>query len=134
MCRATSAAPPRSTARKAFHDAGIVPAEPLSIAREPGATSLCFLCHPTLTAAHVGRAFGAASEVVGRGDAIADRRPVDRSLATWLSLDIFEALELPEPLEVELLPVEFIDTEFLEPIRRHVRVLWVQREWRHGAT
>ena len=51
---------------KAFRDVGLGPAEPLPVARELGETSLCFLCHPTLTDEHVGRAVEVVSEVVGR--------------------------------------------------------------------
>jgi len=51
---------------KAFRDAGLAPANPLPVARELGETSLCFLCHPTLTDEHVGRAVEVVSEVVGR--------------------------------------------------------------------
>jgi dTDP-4-amino-4,6-dideoxygalactose transaminase len=51
---------------KAFRDAGLGPAERLPVAREIGETSLCFLCHPTLTDEHVGRAVEVVSEVVGR--------------------------------------------------------------------
>ena len=50
----------------AFRDAGLGTAKPLPVARELGETSLCLLCHPTLTDEHVGRAVQVASEVVGR--------------------------------------------------------------------
>jgi len=51
---------------KAFRDTGLGPAEPLPVARELGETSLCFLCHPTLTDEHVGRAVEVVREVMGR--------------------------------------------------------------------
>jgi dTDP-4-amino-4,6-dideoxygalactose transaminase len=51
---------------KAFREAGLGPAERLPVAREPGETSLCFLCHPTLTDEHVERAIEVVTEVVGR--------------------------------------------------------------------
>ena len=51
---------------KAFRDAGLGPASRLPVARELGETSLCFLCHPTLTDDHVGLAIEVAQGVVGR--------------------------------------------------------------------
>ena len=51
---------------KAFRDAGLGPAERLPVARELGETSLCFLCHPTLTDEHVGRTIEVVTEVMGR--------------------------------------------------------------------
>ena len=51
---------------KAFRDAGLGPAERLPVARELGETSLCFLCHPTLTDEHVDRTIEVVTEVVGR--------------------------------------------------------------------
>ena len=47
-------------------DAALGPAERLPVARELGETSLCFLCHPTLTDEHVGRTIEVVAEVVGR--------------------------------------------------------------------
>ena len=51
---------------KAIRDAGLGPAESLPVARELGATSRCYLWHPTLTDEHMGRAVAVVSEVVGR--------------------------------------------------------------------
>ena len=51
---------------KAFRDAGLLPAERLPVARELGETSLCFLCHPTLSDEAVGRTIEVVSEIVAR--------------------------------------------------------------------
>ncbi len=51
---------------KAFRYAGLGPAQRLPVARELGETSLCFLCHPTLTDEHVERTVEVVREVVGR--------------------------------------------------------------------
>ena len=51
---------------KAFRDAGLAPAAPLPVARELGETSLCFLCHPTLSDEAVERAIGVVTDVMGR--------------------------------------------------------------------
>ena len=51
---------------KAFRDAGLGPAERLPVAQELGETSLCFLCHPTLTDEHVERTIEVVTEVMGR--------------------------------------------------------------------
>ena len=51
---------------KAFRDAGLGPAERLPVAQELGETSLCFLCHPTLTDEHVGRTIEVVTEVMAR--------------------------------------------------------------------
>lgn len=50
----------------AFRDAGLAPAERFPVARELGETSLCFLCHPTLSDEAVGRTIEVVSEVVTR--------------------------------------------------------------------
>ena len=49
-----------------LRDAELDPAERLPVAREPGETSLCFLCHPTLTDEQVERTIEVVREVVGR--------------------------------------------------------------------
>ena len=51
---------------KAFRDAGLGPAERLPVARELGETSLCLLCHPTLSDEHVDRTIEVVTDVVGR--------------------------------------------------------------------
>ena len=52
---------------KAFRDAGLGPTERLPVAQELGETSLCFLCHPTLTDEHVEGAIEVVVGVMGRG-------------------------------------------------------------------
>ena len=52
---------------KAFRDAGLGPAQRLPVAQELGETSLCFLCHPTLTDEHVEGAIEVVVGVMGRG-------------------------------------------------------------------
>ena len=49
---------------KAFRDAGLGPAERLPVAQELGETSLCFLCHPTLTDEQVGRTIEVVTDVM----------------------------------------------------------------------
>ena len=51
---------------KAFRDAGLGPAEGLPVARELGETSLCFLCHPTLTDEPVERTIEVVTAAMGR--------------------------------------------------------------------
>jgi dTDP-4-amino-4,6-dideoxygalactose transaminase len=51
---------------QAFRDAGLGPAGRLPVAQELGETSLCFLCHPTLSDEAVGRTVEVVGEVVGR--------------------------------------------------------------------
>ena len=62
-CYAGSAA--ETYLEKAFHDAWLAPAERFPIAQELGETSLCFLCHPTLSDEAVGRTIEVVGEVVG---------------------------------------------------------------------
>lgn len=51
---------------RAFDGTGWRPAERLPVARQLGETSLCFLCHPTLTDAEVEVMAGAISDVLAR--------------------------------------------------------------------
>jgi len=51
---------------KAFRDAGLGPAERLTVGRELGETSLCFLCHAWLTDERMGRTIEVVTEVMGR--------------------------------------------------------------------
>lgn len=62
---------------EAFRDAGLGPAERLPVAQELGETSLCFLCHPTLTDEHVERTIEVVAGVMGR----AVRQPTCSSAA-----------------------------------------------------
>lgn len=55
---------------RAFDGTGWRPAEPLSVARELGETSLVFLVHPTLTKAEIVR----MAEVIGEVLSLADPR------------------------------------------------------------
>ena len=74
---------------------GLGPTERLAVAQELGETSLCFLCHPTLSDEHVERTIEVVTEVMGRATR-SQRHPADRGRSVrYTSKTGFASLPMP---------------------------------------